>query len=195
MTGHVLFLVGGPPRVGKSSLAQQLLATDGIPWLPTDVIRTVLRRVVPLVDRVDQDPVNPERLAEVMYPHIQQAAEVCAEEADLFLIEGFELCPSYPARLKAALGEIRVQACFLGNEAFSAGDLASYRGPKPQHESESSREELEQAAAWIRHRSGRLRQECQYEGQPYVDVGMLGFSRAMHEARRCLLGRDGAGCG
>ncbi|MGH3254928.1 MAG: hypothetical protein ACRDOU_05870 [Streptosporangiaceae bacterium] len=45
MTGHVLFLVGGPPWVGKSSLAQQLLATDGIPWLSTDVIRTVLRRV------------------------------------------------------------------------------------------------------------------------------------------------------
>jgi|SRR5208282_3345347 len=191
MTGHVLFLVGGPPRVGKSSLARQLLATDGIPWLPTDVIRTVVRRVVPLIDTVDQDPVDPGRLAEVMYPHIEQAAEVCAEEAERFLIEGFELSPGYPARLQAALDEISVQACFLGNEAFSASDLASYCGPKPQHESESSRQELEQAAAWIRQRSGQLRKECQHEGQPYVDVGMLGFTRAMHEARRRLLGGHG----
>src|SRR5690242_5251826 len=47
MTGHVLYLVGGAPRVGKSALAQRLLEVDRIPWLPTDVIRTVLRRVLP----------------------------------------------------------------------------------------------------------------------------------------------------
>jgi pimeloyl-ACP methyl ester carboxylesterase len=69
-------------------LAQRLLALDGIPWLPTDVIRTVVRRVAPEVDAVDQDPVDAVALAEVMYPHIEQAAEVCAEEADRFLIEG-----------------------------------------------------------------------------------------------------------
>src|SRR6266536_3531822 len=98
MGGHTLYLVGGAPRVGKSSLAQRLLETDGIPWLPTDVLRTVLRRVLP-----EQDPVDAWRLAEVMYPHVEQAAEVCAEEAERFLIEGFELSPSYPARLRAAL--------------------------------------------------------------------------------------------
>ena len=47
MGGHSLYLVGGAPRVGKSSLAQRLLEHDGIPWLPTDVLRTVLRRVPP----------------------------------------------------------------------------------------------------------------------------------------------------
>jgi 2-phosphoglycerate kinase len=50
MTVHVLYLVGGAPRVGKSALAQRLLEADGIPWLPTDVIRTVLRRVLPGLD-------------------------------------------------------------------------------------------------------------------------------------------------
>jgi 2-phosphoglycerate kinase len=44
MGGHKLYLVGGAPRVGKSSLAQRLLAIDGIPFLPTDVLRTVLRQ-------------------------------------------------------------------------------------------------------------------------------------------------------
>jgi hypothetical protein len=66
-----------------------------------------------------------------MYPHIEQAAEVCAEEAERFLIEGFELAPTYPARLQAAVEGIRVRACFLGHRSCSAGDLASYRGPKP----------------------------------------------------------------
>lgn len=47
MTGHVLYLVGGLPRVGKSALAQRLQKSEGIPRLPTDVVRTVLRHVLP----------------------------------------------------------------------------------------------------------------------------------------------------
>ena len=47
VAGHKLYLVGGAPRVGKSKLAQKLVETEGIPWLPTDIVRTVLRRVLP----------------------------------------------------------------------------------------------------------------------------------------------------
>ena len=190
MTGHVLYLVGGPPRVGKSALAQRLLEANGIAWLPTDVVRTVLRRVLPELDAVDQDPVDIGRLAELMYPHIEQAAEVCAEEADQFLIEGFELSPSHPARLQATLAGITVRACFLGHHTFSAGDLACYRGPKPQREEELSAAELDQAAAWIRQRSRQLRHECQAEGQRYIDVGAVGFHDALQQARRHLLGTN-----
>jgi len=44
-----------------------------------------------------------------------------------FLIEGFELSPYYPARLRAALAGIRVRACFLGHRsaARSAGSPTS----------------------------------------------------------------------
>src|SRR6266545_4993748 len=115
MAGRILYLLGGAPRVGKSTLAQRLLAAEGIPWLPSDVVRTVLRRVLPELEAVDQDPVDVARLAELMYPHIEQAAEVCVEEAEQFLIEGFELAPTYPARLKAALPATSVRACFLGH--------------------------------------------------------------------------------
>jgi hypothetical protein len=188
MGGHRLYLVGGAPRVGKSSLAHQLLELDGIPFLPTDVLRTVLRRVLPELDAIDQDPVDPWRLAEFMYPHIEQAAEVCVEEAECFLIEGFELSPSYVPRLQAALTRAEVRGCFLGHGSFSVEDLAGYRGPKPQHRG-ASHAELGEAAAWIRRRSRQLREECGVAGVPYVDVGELGFEAAMLEARRLLLGR------
>ena len=188
MSGRTLYLVGGAPRVGKSTLAQQLLAAEGIPWLPTDVVRTILRQVLPELDSVDTDPVDAARLAEVMYPHIEVAAEVCVEEAERFLIEGFELATTYPARLGNAIGGITVRACFLGHSTFSADDLAAYRGPKPQHEAEASRVELNEAAAWIRQRSIQLTQECRTAGLPYVDVGKVGFQAAMKHARRHLLG-------
>jgi hypothetical protein len=192
MTSRILYLVGGAPRVGKSALAQRLLQSDGIPWLPTDVIRTALRFVVPEIDTVDQDPVDAAQLADVMYPHVETVAEVCAEEADRFLIEGFEVSTTYPARLRMALGGISVRSCFLGNCTYSADDLAAYRGPKPQHESEASRTELEEAAAWIRQRSGQLRDDCRQQGLPYVDAGELGFHSAMTQARGHLLGPTNA---
>jgi hypothetical protein len=40
--------------------------------------------------------------------HIEQAAEVCAEEAETFLIDGFELAPWYRDRLRADLPGIEV---------------------------------------------------------------------------------------
>ncbi len=187
MGGHRLYLVGGAPRVGKSSLAQRLLAIDGIPFLPTDVLRTVLRRVLPELDAIDQDPVDASLLAEFMYPHVEQAAEVVVEEAACFLIEGFELAPFYLARLRAALAQAEVRGCFLGHGSFSVEDLAGYRGPKPQHRG-TAREELGEAAAWILRRSRQLREECGEAGVPYVDVGELGFEAAMRQARRVLLG-------
>ncbi len=168
MAGHVLYLVGGAPRVGKSSLAQRLLAIDGIPWLPTDVLRTVLRRVLPELDAIDHGTVD-------------------ASLLDRFLIEGFELAPCYPGRLRAALAGIEVRACFLGHGSFSSEDLAGYRGPKPQHHG-ASRKDLGEAAGWIRRRSRQLRDECGQAGMPYVDVGEVGFEAAMIDARRHLLG-------
>ena len=188
MTTHVIYLVGGAPRVGKSSLAQRMLAIDGIPWLPTDVIRTVVRRVAPDVDAIDQDPVDAAALAEVMYPHIEQAAEVCAVEAHRFLNEGFELAPCYPTRLRAVLGRTEIRACFLGHGSFSAADLAGYRGPKPQSEGELTPGALRESASWIRRRSSQLSQQCADLRVPYVDVGEAGFEAVMAEARRLLLG-------
>jgi hypothetical protein len=165
-----------------------MLLSDGIPWLPTDVLRTVLRRVLPELDELDQGNVSAAAVGELMYPHIEQAVEVCGEEAEQFLVEGPDIVPSMVPRLSAALPGITIRSCFLGSVGFSADDLASYRGPKPQHEG-APRAELDATAAWIRHESDRYRRDCARLGLPYVDVGGLGFEAAMVEARRELLGR------
>jgi hypothetical protein len=181
-----VYLVGGPARVGKSSLAQRLLRGDGIAWLPTDVLRTVLRRVLPQLDDLDQGDVPAAAVSELMYPHIERAVEVCGEEAERFLIEGPEIVPSTVPRLAAALPAVTIRACFLGNVGFSGNDLACYRGPKPQHEG-TSRAARDATAAWIRRESNYYRRECARLGLPYVDIADLGFDAAMIEARRHLL--------
>jgi hypothetical protein len=115
--GHTLVLVGGAPRVGKSPPAQRLLAADGIPWLlPTDVLRTVLRRALPELDALDQDPIDAWLLAEVMYPHVEQAAEVCAEEAG----GG----PAVPAGIGEAVGCRAGRGGRRADQAPSSGRLS-----------------------------------------------------------------------
>jgi len=99
-----------------------------------------------------------------------------------------DAAPSYPMRLRAALGETEIRACFLGHGSFSAEDLAGYRGPKPQSESDLSPGELRESASWIRQRSRQLRQQCDALRVPYVDVGEVGFEAAIAAARRLLLG-------
>jgi hypothetical protein len=90
-------------------LAQRLLLSDGIAWLPTDVLRTVLRRVLPELDELDQGDVSAAAVGELMYPHIEQAVEVCGEEAEQFLVEG-------PDIVAAA-----------GRSGFAAGDAGVAR--------------------------------------------------------------------
>src|SRR5207302_586664 len=148
---------------------------------------TVLRRVLPELDTLDQGLVDATFVAEFMYPHIEQAAEVSAEEHEAFVIEGFDLEPSFRARLSRALPLVVIRACFLGHEGFTGADLADYRGPKPQGERTMTVQELDATAAWIRNRSEQLRERCSEADVPYVDIGRHGFDSAIREARRHLL--------
>ena len=154
MTAHVIYLVGGTPRVGKSSLAQRLLAVDGIPWLPTDVIRTVARRVAPEVDAIDQDPVDAAALAEIMYPYIEQAVEVCAEEAVHFLGRGIRAGGVLPHAAAGGAWPDRDPRVLPRAWLLLSGGSRRLPGPKPQAESDLSSGELHEAASWIRTAAG-----------------------------------------
>ncbi len=43
----MLYLIGGPPRCGKSELALRLCRTRGLPFLSTDVLWGVLEVAIP----------------------------------------------------------------------------------------------------------------------------------------------------
>ncbi|MEU3989775.1 hypothetical protein [Streptomyces platensis] len=43
----MIYLIGGPPRVGKSTLAWMLLERSGLPGCPTDALVSMLQRAAP----------------------------------------------------------------------------------------------------------------------------------------------------
>ncbi len=184
---RVLYIVGGPPRVGKSALGRRIMERRRIPWLSTDIVKTVLRTVVREIDELDRGHADPDLVAERMYPFLERTADVALDQCETFLIEGAEWFPRHVAALDATLQGISLHACFLGNVTYSHADLAAYHGVNRWHDWVLE-EERQGMPAWIRSWSDRLRVECEESGEPYVDVGDLGFHEAMAAAERTLVG-------
>jgi hypothetical protein len=184
---RVLYIVGGPPRVGKSALGRRIMERRRIPWLSTDIVKTVLRTVVREIDELDRGHADPDLLAERMYPFLERTADVALDQCEAFLIEGAEWFPRHVAALNATLQDISLRACFLGNVTYSHADLAAYHGVNRWHDWVLE-EERDGMPAWIRSWSDRLRVECEASGEPYFDVGDLGFHEAMAAAERTLVG-------
>jgi hypothetical protein len=180
-----LYLVGGSARSGKSALGLTLLRERGVPWLSTDIVRTVLRDADPRIEEADTRPPDLERLATVMRPFIEHTIGVCLAVSPIYLIEGVEILPADVAEYATRFGETR--ACFLGNTRISAGDLRDYHGDNPWHE-DLSDADLEHVATRIRDSSQRLAAKCDQHGSVFIDMGLVGFQPGLREGMRVLLG-------
>ncbi len=148
-----------------------------VPWLSTDILKTVLRTVVGEIDEPDRGHSDPDLVSERMYPYLERAADVALDQSERFLIEGAEWFPRHVAPLTTALEEVSVRACFLGHATYSLEDLAAYQGVNRWHDWVLE-EERQGMPEWIRQWSDRLRAQCAEIGQPYIDVGKMGFHEA-----------------
>ena len=67
----MIYLLAGAPRCGKSTLAHDLSRRRNLPSVSTDLLRGVLMMVVPAL-REAMHANDPQREAEVFYPHLRQ---------------------------------------------------------------------------------------------------------------------------
>ena len=71
-----VFLIGGAPVVGKTSLARKLSEDVGLPWISTDTIRSLMQRVV----RKEDYPA-------LFYPSMSQAKDYLADHGPKEIID------------------------------------------------------------------------------------------------------------
>jgi hypothetical protein len=180
----MLYLVGGAPRTGKSSLAMAMLSTHGVPWLPTDVIRHILRPTMPEIDAIENGPNYIDGLAQLMHPIIEELIELCLGQAQHYLIEGVEILPAHVEGYAARFGQIH--ACFLGDSVASAATLRAYRGENPWHQ-DHTQAELEGMATAICERSARVEDQCGQFGLDYIDVGQASFEGMIEQGLEILV--------
>jgi hypothetical protein len=179
----VVYLIGGPPRCGKSALARRLTTGHGIPFIPTDLIWALVAVNQPEWRTVMQK--GPDRIpaaAKMFEPYLERAISFLQPVRQPTGIEGEVITPETTARLAA---ECELRAVFLVRSSATAADIADARGPNPWLET-SPLEVVAKVTSEVLSWSTYLRSACRQLDIPCVDVSG-DFERAMADAANALI--------
>ena len=124
----MIYLIGGPPKCGKTTLAKQLSKSAGVPWVSTDTIQNVIKPYIPKNDFATMFPSstmrfdsNDEKYAkhtssEIVDAYRCQARTVCAAieafvdsevtDGNDYIIEGFHVEPELIVKLRSKYPEL-----------------------------------------------------------------------------------------
>lgn len=179
----VVYLIGGPPRCGKSVLAQRLTTERAIPFVQTDLLWAVLEVSQPAWRAPMQKGTDRIPTAAAMFePYLERATRFLASLRQPFGIEGEVITPETAARLRSA-HDLRV--VFLVRASATVDAIADSRGPNPWLENstpEVASSITSEVIAW----SGRVQSACRRLTIPCFDVGD-DFERAIRDAARELM--------
>jgi hypothetical protein len=178
----MLLLLGGPPRCGKTLLAQRLAAGAGMGWLSTDTLRSVVNVAIPLYEPGGIGaPHGPE--ADRLFPYLERAVQSCAYLVEDYLIEGVGF---YPRHAVALAEHTELRCVFVGTSHITVEAILRHEDRNRWHR-HIDPDELARVPAWIEAWSEELRLECAALGVPYVDLAD-GFDEGQARAAELLLG-------
>ena len=107
----MLYVLGGTPRAGKTTIARSFTRKTGIPWFGIDFLKMGLARGVP---ECGVHPTEGDlKTARKLWPVVKEMALTYVEEEEDVLLEGTYLLPEYVVELQAAVSE-PIRACFVG---------------------------------------------------------------------------------
>jgi hypothetical protein len=117
----MIVLIGGPPRVGKTQLAQLVCARDAIPFASTDAVRQVVNVADPAFGEMPWRDLDAARAhADRFFPFLDAFVSEYDFPDRRFVIEGVEFLPQQAAELGAARS---ARSCFLGLSECSVDAL------------------------------------------------------------------------
>ena len=117
----MIYLIGGPPKCGKTTLAKKISESTGIPWVSTDTLQCVIKPYINKKEYSNKFPTNYQKgknndekyskysTKEIIEAYRQQAKTsyqaidmfaICEiTEGNNFIIEGYHIEPELVARL------------------------------------------------------------------------------------------------
>ncbi|MFI2215024.1 hypothetical protein [Streptomyces sp. NPDC020141] len=179
-------LIGGPPRVGKTTLARMLLERAGLPGCPTDALVSMLQHAAP--ERGVRHGAHPDKAASALPFLVEFLAAVAdgldaSDPLDGYVVEGDIVTPEAVA---AAVGRrIPVVPVFLGNTGLTADGLRF----APDWLDGADDSVYEETAAWVSRRSRELRDKCAAGGHVFVDL-RHGREQGLERAYSALVARS-----
>jgi predicted kinase len=168
----VIYLLGGPMRVGKSIIAQRVVELAPVSEVSTDDLRRMLRAAIPEHPmHADMDPT--ERYA-LMEPFLEGLIDVRLQRGAPVLIEGDAFSPAWAAALRDRQPD-RVRVCFAG-EISIAPPIKARRLREHAHEHGGWLvEATPETYSWVLKRIFAISREnkavCDVLDIPFFDMG------------------------
>lgn len=167
----MIYLIGGPPRVGKSTLAQMLTSKNAVPFAPTDAIFHMLMETAPQIEVHDKKGF--EDKAKRFYPFLRKFLLLATWTVSDYCIEGDSFLPVQVNDLlndpQVKDEKIQIKCCFLGMSETNLETILK-EGGRNQWLATRSREKQEKVAKHIVERSELTRKECEKYKIAYFDL-------------------------
>jgi hypothetical protein len=178
----MIYLIGGMPRVGKSTLAKMVLERNKISWMPLDIIRGALHSMSPDLGIKEGENWWTGH-HEKFFPFIKKLVHRINESNISYTLEGDSFLPEHADYLIQKFG---VGACFLGTSKLELDTLKKFKGAADQWTEDLSEEELMKLPDWIIEKSREYKAECEKHGIKYFDVSS-NYSKTLEEAYEYLV--------
>jgi hypothetical protein len=181
----MLYLIGGPGRSGKTTLAMRLATNHGIPYFSLDYLMMGLYHGAP---ELKVNPNQPEAdVAPRMWPVVKPLLIAMLENGEEYCIEGFAITPEHLVPL-IELFPASIRSCFLG---YATADPQAKLEQERKHQTTNPwpRDIAPKAAIAEfeanRKTSASLKATCQLLGFAYIDTSAA-FEAAISQAESIL---------
>jgi len=179
----LIHLIGGPPRVGKTLLAERVARGIGASWISTDIIRSVIEVGQPgLTHIVWGETAGIQAHAASFFPYLDRLLWGVDSLRGPYVIEGVDFLPEQAVRLAE---HYPVRSVFLGHSAMTGSILRDHFGRQPWLAG-TAPEQLRLMAEHIVGHTELVKQECIRLGVAFVDIAG-DFDRKLAEAETRLL--------
>lgn len=199
----MIYLIGGPPRVGKTTLVNYLVQKHPMHAVSTDAIRYMLRRSVPkealnpdIFMHFGQDPltlwerdheqtlIEQNRQSEALWPAIREFTHSYDEDGIDLIIEGVAILPEFVSGL-----DVPHKSVFLGNTGANHSMTIQRQAMQNEHDwmHGHSEADIEKAAEFFALFSSSLQTESVQYGLRYQEVEDDYFEDGLKAAANYLL--------
>lgn len=166
----MLYLIGGVPRVGKSTLANLILERDKISYVDSDWIIHMLMHAAPQLGVKIYSELNEHEFrnkAVNFYPFLYQFIKYNQPVAENYVIEGDSFLPEHVSKLQK---EFQVKSCFLGLSNLKPETLKNNPSKNDWWINKMNAEQLINLCQWIQDMSAILKKECELYKIEYFDL-------------------------
>lgn len=205
----MIWFIGGPPRVGKSLMAEAISRENGIGSVATDSLGAVLETVLspesepglfvvsrlnetPEADRIRLMAENPARRIDYQIEESKAVWRAVVpfvlreqEEGRSLVVEGVAVLPELVAQLEG----VDSRAVFLGNRGLAHKENIKRSAIECEHDwmRHASDEYIDAFAAFVAQMSSYIEKEARTYGFDYVEMDGRPFNDAVAEVAGLLL--------